>query len=241
MLYRIAICDDDALYLDNIIYKVNEIFKDCNQLIEIDKFTDTTDLLRAIHSGNIYKLIFLDIQFPEANGIDAARKIKSLSPETDLIFLSTTSDYALESFDVAPLYYIKKPEDNFKLKESIKRFLYKNSINKITIKTSNKIISLNIDCIVYFEIMGHSILIHTADDVKHEFTGTLKSLEGIIPAAHFIRVHKSYIVNFKYITKIERYKITLSTGFIIPISKLKYSELQNRFIEYANKKAIVYW
>lgn len=240
MLYRIAICDDDVIYLDNISAKVNELFNNCKQTIQTDKFSNTDDLLESIHNGSCYKLIFLDVQFPQSNGVDAARKIKSISPDTDFIFLSTTSDYALESFDVAPLYYITKPEDYSKLAEAIKRFLRKNSINKITIKTSNKVISLDIDNIVYFEIMGHSICLHTADNNEHELTGTLKELEGIIPATHFARVHKSYIVNFKYITKIERYKITLHTGFTIPISKLKYSELQNGFIEYASKKAIVF-
>lgn len=239
-MYSIAICDDDTFYLDNIAYKVSLLFKNHKQLIHMDKFTDTADLLEAIRSGTDYKLIFLDIQFPQSNGVDAARKIKSISLNTDFVFLSTTSDYALESFDVAPLYYITKPEDDLKLEEAVKRFLRKNSINKITIKTSSKVISLDIDSIIYFEIMGHSILMHTSDNVKYELKGTLKELESIIPTAHFVRVHKSFIVNFKYITKIERYKITLRTDFTIPISKLKYNDLQNQFIEYASKKAIVF-
>lgn len=240
MLYSIAVCDDDAFYLDNIADKVSILFKDRKQLIHMDKFTDTADLIEAIQTSIEYKLIFLDIQFPESNGVDAARKIKSVNPDTDFVFLSTTSDYALESFDVAPLYYITKPEDDLKLEEAIKRFLRKNSINKITIKTSSKVISLDVDSIIYFEIMGHSILMHTTDNVKYELKGTLKELESIIPTAHFARVHKSYIVNFKYITKIERYKITLHTDFTIPIGKLKYNDLQNQFIEYASKKAIVF-
>lgn len=239
MLYCIAICDDDTLYLENISIKISVLSKEHKQIIHIDKFTDTADLLKAIQSGVDYKLIFLDIQFPHSNGVDAARKIKSIIPDTDFVFLSTTSDYALESFDVAPLYYITKPEDDKKLEEAVKRFLCNNSINKITIKTSNNVISLDIDSIIYFEIMGHNILIHTTNN-KYELKGTLKELEDIIPAAHFARAHKSYIVNFKYITKIERYKITLHTDFTIPISKLKYSELQNQFIEYASKKAIVF-
>lgn len=239
-MYRIAICDDDTFYLDNIADKVSKIFKDRRQLIHMDKFTDTADLLEAIKTGNDYKLIFLDIQFPQSNGVDAARKIKSINPGTDFVFLSTTSDYALESFDVAPLYYITKPEDDLKLEEAVKRFLRKNSINKITIKTRSKVISIDIDSIIYFEIMGHSILMHTADNVKYELKGTLKELESIIPTAQFARVHKSYIVNLKYITKIERYKITLRTDLTIPISKLKYNDLQNQFIEYVSKKAIVF-
>lgn len=239
-MYRIAICDDDTFYLDNIADKVSKIFKDRRQPIHMDKFTNTADLLEAIKTGTDYKLIFLDIQFPQSNGVDIARKIKSISSGTDFVFLSTTSDYALESFDVAPLYYITKPEDNLKLEEAVKRFLRKNSINKITIKTRNKVISLDIDSIIYFEIMGHSILMHTADNAKYELKGTLKELESIIPTAQFARVHKSYIVNLKYITKIERYKITLRTDLTIPISKLKYNDLQNQFIEYASKKAIVF-
>lgn len=239
LLYRIAVCDDDVLYLDNISDKVNLLFKKLSQPIYIDKFIDTEDLLKAIKAGADYKLIFLDILFPNSNGVDIAKKIKSISPHTYFIFLSTTSDYALESFDVAPIYYITKPEDDKKLEEAVKRFLCNNSINKITIKTSNNVVSLDIDSIIYFEIMGHNILMHTTDN-KYNLKGTLKEIEDIIPTTNFARVHKSYIVNFKYITKIERYKITLHTDFTIPISKLKYSELQNQFIEYASKKAIVF-
>lgn len=239
-MYHIAICDDDVLYLDNILSKITELFNNCKQTVQADTFNNTSDLLEAVQTGSCYKLVFLDIQFPKSNGVDAARKIKSISPDTDFIFLSSTSDYALESFDVAPLYYIKKPEDDSKLAEAVKRFLRKNSANKITIKTSNKVVSLDINSIVYFEIMGHNICLYTSDSNKYELTGTLKELENTIPSTHFARVHKSYIVNFKYITKIERYNITLHTGFTIPISKMKYSELQNNFIEYASKKAIVF-
>jgi DNA-binding LytR/AlgR family response regulator len=240
LLYNIAVCDDDVMYLESIIAKIKKLFEDCNQIVQIDKFCDTSDLLQAIENGSSYKLIFLDVQFPQSNGIDVARKIKDKLLDVDFVFLSSIGDYAIDSFDVAPIYYIIKPEDDLKLMEAIKRFLCKHNLNKITIKTSNKVLSLEIDSIVYFEIMGHSILIHTTDNAEHELTGTFKALESIIPANEFARVHKSYIVNYKYITKIERYKITLHTGLTIPISKQKYSDLQNEFIEYASKKAIVF-
>ena len=229
--YRIAVCDDDTVYLDDIVIKINNIFKSYNQQINLDKFTNTVDLLKEFENGNVYKLIFLDILFPQSNGVETAREIKRICPDTDMVFLSDTRDYAVESFDVAPLHYITKPEDDLKLKESIKRFLHKTSLNKITIKTSNKTISLDINSILYFEIMGHDIIIHTADGAEYGLTGTLKEVEDIIPVALFARVHKSFIVNYKYITKIERYKITLNVGCTIPISKQKYNDLQNKFID----------
>ena len=240
MSYRIAVCDDDTVYLDDIVIKINNIFKSYNQQINLDKFTNTVDLLKEVENGNVYKLIFLDILFPQSNGVETAREIKRICPDTDMVFLSDTRDYAVESFDVAPLHYITKPEDDLKLKESIKRFLHKTSLNKITIKTSNKTISLDINSILYFEIMGHDIIIHTADGAEYGLTGTLKEVEDIIPVALFARVHKSFIVNYKYITKIERYKITLNVGCTIPISKQKYNDLQNKFIDYSRKKAIMF-
>lgn len=94
-------------------------------------------------------------------------------------------------------------------------------------------------CLLWtIEIFGHEIIIHKTDGVKESCTGTLKELEVLLPAQTFVRPHRSYLVNLDHISEIARYQIRLSSGDTIPISKKLYKQIQNSFIDYADKKCL---
>ena len=108
-MIKIAICDDNKSEF-NYIAKQIEDYKTMSYVnVKYTYFSNGTELLTQIKSGVFYDLIFLDIIMPDINGIDTAMKIHRYSRITKIIFLTVSSEFAVDSYNVNALDYILKP------------------------------------------------------------------------------------------------------------------------------------
>ena len=234
-MYRFAICDDDpqfaALLKEALISQLNSR----NIAFEISSFDTPSDLISCFEQGEPYDLLFLDIVFQDTTGIQTARRLRSFHTDTDIIFLSSSSDYALESFDVSPLHYLIKTDKLEKLEEALDRFFDKHADQSFYIKSREGILALPVSEILFFEIYGHDLSVHLISGENHTFSGTLKKIEEDLPGSTFIRAHKSYLVNMAHIVKIARYEISLSNGKTVPISKKNYLSIMYAFVDYSTR------
>lgn len=236
-MYKIAICDDNTQFSTSLEKVLTSRLQERNVGFELTVFQDPSELLAAFENDGTFHLIFLDILYEKhpANGIEIARKIRSFHTNTDFVFLSYSSDYALESYEVSPLHYIIKSPVMEKLEDALNRFFNKHSEQNFYIKTREGILSLPVSDILYFEIYGHNISVYVKSGKSHTFSGTLKKVESQLPPSLFIRAHKSFLVNMEHIVKIARYEITLSNDATVPVSKKKYPAIMNAFAEYSTK------
>lgn len=232
-MYKLAICDDDAHFASQLKEALTSSLHKRNITFELVTFDNPADLISYYENGNSFDLLFLDIVFTDTTGIKTARTLRSFNADSDIIFLSSSSDYALESFDVSPLHYLIKSNKLEKLEEALERFFQKHTELSFYIKSREGILALPISDILYFEIYGHNLSVHLSSGESHTFSGTLKKIEEDLPMCNFIRAHKSYLVNMAHITKIARYEITLSTGKSIPISKKNYLSIVSAFVDYS--------
>lgn len=234
-MYRFAICDDDpqfaALLKEALISRLNSR----NIVFEISSFDTPSDLISRFEQGEPFDLLFLDIVFQDTTGIQMARRLRSFHTDTDIIFLSSSSDYALESFDVSPLHYLIKTNKLEKLEEALDRFFDKHADQSFYIKSREGILALPVSDILFFEIYGHDLSVHLISGENHTFSGTLKKIEEDLPGSTFIRAHKSYLVNMAHIVKIARYEISLSNGETVPISKKNYLSIMSAFVDYSTR------
>lgn len=143
-MYKIAICDDNTQFGTSLEKALTSRLQERNVGFELTVFQDPSELLAAFENDGTFHLIFLDILYEKhhANGIEIARKIRSLHTNTDIVFLSYSSDYALESYEVSPLHYIIKSPDMEKIEEALNRFFNKHSEQNFYIKTREGILSL---------------------------------------------------------------------------------------------------
>ena len=235
-MYKIAVCDDDTDFCNILKDCVNDFFSTKEPECIVRTFCDVESLGRSIDSGFEYDLIFLDIIFDNANGLAYAKKLRERSGKPDIIFISTSKEYAIESYDVDPLYYILKPLDREKINAALERFLDKHMPHNLFFDTANGMIKIKISDIIYFEIYGHRVIINKADGSKTDFHGSLKDVETQLPQLLFVRPHRSYIVNMGFISEITRFDIKLTNGALIPISKAQFGTLQHKFLNYLDKK-----
>lgn len=239
IMYEIAVCDDDHVFLSSFKPMLKKVLDIRHIDYHLSFFHDPSALLDEMKNGHKFHLLFLDIYYDTGRGLSFAKTLREKNDQTDIIFMTTISGYALECYDVAPLHYLLKPIDPKKLETAVTRFLEKNAHLKLHFMTANGHLYVPIADILYFEIYGHKIVIHLSDGTKESYMGTLKELERQLPDSVFARPYRSYLVNLRHITKVARYQIQLSSGDSIPVSKNLYNSLLVSLINYDTKQGSV--
>jgi len=227
-LLQIAICDDNiptCALVEDILLKCK---KTMTLNLHIDVFYSGTALIEYLDAGNVYDLIFLDIEMDSVNGIEAGKHIRSSLEDhsTEIVYISGSNSYDRQLFAVQPLDFIPKP-----VKEDA-------VINVLTIALKRKgrlgnvfqyqkegaIFKIPIEKILYFESKGRKVEITTTTDVD-EFYGTLKSIAERVPKQQFVQINRYMIINYQHATRITSDEVTLSNGKSYSIGRSKKEEL----------------
>ena len=203
------------------------------------KFESPLDAIEFLNN-NIVDLIFLDIQMPDLNGIEFAR---SLQKNQKIIFTTAYANYALEGFKLDAVYYLLKPfsyEEFLKgVNKAVKLIrLERNFLNVVDsnneflfLKSEYKIKRIDFDDILYIEGLKDYIKVYVQNDPKPVLSLTsLKLIESRLPESRFMRVHRSFIVNLKKISTIERSRIIFGKTYI-PVS----DQYKDKFQEFLDK------
>lgn len=155
--------------------------------------TDPAEALALIRGGGI-DLAFLDIQMPGMSGMELARAIDGV--RTRVIFVTAYADYAVEGFRVRALDYLLKPVSYEEFSEAVRRAQAEIAPEThLTVRSNRRRERIAYDSILCIEALGDYVKIHTTDRPRPVLTQmSLKEMEATLPA-HFLRVHRSYIVN----------------------------------------------
>lgn len=233
-MLNIAICDDNIPLTSEIEGLLFSISRRHHIKIDTSVFFDGKTLYNSICSGNIYDLIYLDIEMNDMNGIEAAHHIRSDQLPTVLIYVSAYETYYRQLFEVEPFRFILKPIDPLlfekyfiaahkKITDHIQYFTYgfHQNYNKVSISD-----------IMYFESEGRSIIIHTSSKL-HRFLGKLDKIEAYLHQnidLDFLRIHQSYLINPRYIRTFTHTNITLTNGYCLKISAKYQSKFQSQYL-----------
>ena len=188
------------------------------------------------------ELMFVDINMPGLNGLDF---IRSLIKKPEVIFTTAHSEFAVEGFKVDALDYLLKPigyKDFLKAANKAKGYFemiakagtYSSDDEYLFVKSEYRIVRINLQDIKFIEGMREYVRIHVNNNKPVMSLMSMKSLEENLPSDRFMRVHRSYIVNLKQVTTVERSRIVFDKDVYIPISdqyKEKFQEyLDNHFL-----------
>jgi DNA-binding LytR/AlgR family response regulator len=201
------------------------------------KCTNAFEAMEMMSSQTI-DLFFVDINMPEMSGMDF---VKTLPAGTGIIFTTAYSQYAAESYKVDAIEYLLKPTsyDDF-LRAANKAQKYFSQVHEIDgtkpakdhffVNSDGKIVKVNIHEIDYIESMSEYVKIFLSNKTKIVTLMRLKNLDEFLPKDLFMRVHRSYIVNTKNITTIERNRIVFYNNIFIPVSD-QYKADFKKFID----------
>lgn len=228
-MFRVAICDDEATSLKLNTMLTEKILNEEGIAHEIKTFEDMESMINAVTKPKSpFDVLLSDILATGMNGIEAAEKLRELGDRLDIIFISTTAEYALEGYRVQALRYLQKPVDIEKLREALLQS-YRKQAHKggLSISSEGKVYNINFKDILYIESSGRDVelVLKYRRLISH---GKISDVERLLPENRFFRCHRSYIVSLSEIETIERYQATMKNGDILPISQQQYTETKNR-------------
>lgn len=237
-MFRIAICDDES-HFRRLIRGILMDYMDKNGVLyEIDDFESGKDFVDQGIEMVKYKIVFLDINMDELDGMKTARKIREISNDIFIAFVTAFVNYTLEGYRVDAVRYILKNNVNFSelVQECMDAIGLKMNyvVKKKTFNFNEGTKNISLERLLYIESQLHRLEFYIMEDSLNKYTlyGTLNDMEKKLADSNFVRIHQSYLVNMRYITKVSRYKALLSNGVKLEIPKARYKHVEETYIAY---------
>jgi two-component system LytT family response regulator len=238
---KVIIIDDEPLARSI----VKEYLQKHPQLELVQECNDGLEGLKAIQEHHP-DLIFLDIQMPKINGFEMLELVDN---PPAVIFTTAFDEYALKAFDAHAMDYLLKPFNQERFDKAIQKWLSQTNVavektqelletashspaqsQRIVVKNGSKIKIIPVQDVFYLEAADDYVKIHTKEGyfLKNK---TMHHFEQVLDAQHFVRSHRSYIVNIQQITRIDPYEkdshiAILRSGVQVPVSRNGYIKLR---------------
>ncbi len=205
---KILIVDDEEEARSLIRYYLEETKLDQCVILEASSGTDVPDLLK----DNTIDLLFLDVQMPGATGIEVLEGTKKEKLPA-IIFTTAFDEYALTAFEYDAVDYLLKPFDSTRFQRAFNKAVYyiefikskrkEDCLTNIVVRSGAKTDIVPIGEVLFFRGDGIYIQVVTKEKTFLYSEKPLYELQALLPPAQFLRVHKSYIVNFHYVRRIK--------------------------------------
>lgn len=236
-MLKIAYCDDDLSVLRELQTLLDQYCVERNQELSCAAFHSPLDLLAEIERGIQYDILLLDVMMPGETGIDAAAEIRQYDSHVKIIFLTSSSEYAVQSYMVGAYFYQLKPiwkESFFRLMDSAVSACEKEQTDSLILKCKTGVSRIELKELEYCEVIHRTLFFHLRSGKVLESVGRMDDLcSRLAPYENFLRTHRSYLVNLDYIRNLSARGITMSCMAEIPLPRGKYQEVKDRYLEYA--------
>lgn len=184
-----------------------------------------------------YDVIFLDIELPGMDGMDAARLLRSYDPTTPLIFVTSLSQYAVASYEVNATGFIVKPVTQPKLEMCLDKItgrLNGADDQKIVLTASGGVRAIPIKNLRYVELVRHDLVFHVVDRSEPlRIRGTIRQvLESTSDDGPLFQISSGCVVNFDYVSLIKGAEVQLTDGTVLPLSRARRKNALQAFATY---------
>jgi len=236
-MLQIAVCDDNLDELSNMMQLINQYRTAKNLDCEYAVFTNGFELISAIEKGKRFDIYCLDIIMPGFTGIEAAKEIRAIDKNALILFLTSSSEFALESYSVKAINYVLKPVTKEKLfyafDEMLEHIKVQENEAAVIVKSNEGIQRILISSLVYAEVIGRNVLYHLRSGKVVECNESFSSVcTKLMKYDCFIRPHRSYVVNMQYVDAIESSRMTLQDLTSVPVAQGKMREIKQQYLAY---------
>ena len=230
-MFRIAIVEDDKTAAKALHQYVLQYGKQNNVSFHVSLYENGMQFLKE--RSVAFDVVFMDIEMPTLNGMETAELMRKNDDITCLVFVTNMAQYAIKGYEVDALDYLLKPVPYsvfaFKLGKAL-QLAEQRKQKELVIKTKDGLIRLPVSDIYYLESMQHKVLYHTADEII-ECWSTLAQEEKKLDGFGFARCHTSFLVNLRYITRVDGEHVYLGS-IHLPLSRGKRSDFLNTLTSY---------
>ncbi|WP_322150479.1 LytTR family DNA-binding domain-containing protein [Paratractidigestivibacter sp.] len=224
-MFKIAIVEDEhdaAMALSEFLARYG---KENGCEIQATEFSSA---LQFETSKQSFDLVFMDIQMPGINGMEAAQLMRTYDGETPIIFVTNLAKYAVRGYEVDALDFIVKPVTygNFRMRmDKAVRHIRRNAGRSIVLNTRSGIRVLSLEEIEYVEVRQHDLYYHlVGKEQPLEIYGSLSAFEQEVAGGPFVRISNSCLINMNHVRQVRGCDCVTSNGDTLPISRSKKRE-----------------
>ena len=229
----LAVCDDEAESLTAIAGLLEDWEAERQLPLPRRMFSSAVELLEVARRER-FTLYLLDVIMPTVDGMAAARELRTFDGAADIVFLTSSPEFACESYRVRTLDYLLKPVRAEALFPILDRLALEERRPQegLTLKCGSTLVRVPFSQLVYVEVNRKHLYFNLAGGQVREVFGALSDQEPLLLARpEFMRVHRSYIVNMFQVEELSPAGIRTFSGQSLPVSRLLYPQLQKDYFD----------
>lgn len=232
MPLEVAICDDEPDQIEYLSAAVHKWADEAGKPCAVRTFSNAEAFLFACGEDGICDILLLDIEMGDISGIDLARRIRDAGSRAEIIFITSHFEFAGEGYEVDALHFLTKPVAKQKLFQVMEKAAVRRTLAppSVAIYSEGETVRLYETDILYVEAFLHYLSVYTQGK-EYRVKESLSSFEARL-SHDFFRIHRSYLVSLRHVTKISRTVVTIDGKTELPLARGKYDAINRAFIEY---------
>ena len=239
-MITVALCDDEPDQLRQAEQLLEEYQKAHPELqMKQTVFSSAVALIEDVSEGRYFDLYLLDIIMPGQDGISLGVELRKQDGQAAIIYLTTSPDYAVESYMARAFHYLLKPVEKDRLfsvlDEAMEQIVQRQN-TAITLKTKDGWRQLAVHSILYGELSGRRVRYHLADgsalegmSLRESFRSTVAPL---LEHKEFVLCAASFVVNLSFVERVDREGLQLKGGERLPLSRALREQVTDRWMDY---------
>ena len=232
---KIAICDDDKTEQLQILELLEGYFKGRKNKPAIKTFSSSIELA-SIACYEQFDLYLLDVIMPILNGIELAKEIRGFDKASDIIFLTSSPEFAVESYTVKAANYLVKPIQKaafFQALDDISEKRMEESGKSIIVKSSLGVHKIYLSGLIYVEALNRKVIYYLKNGEQITTAERFSSVSDILMQnSEFILPHRSFLVNMNYIRSITTTDMHLQNNKIIPLAQRRVADIKKHYLAF---------
>ena len=231
-MLRILVCDDDREFSKGLTQQIRQLLQKKGLQAQIYTCAAAEDI--QPETMERYDIAFLDVDFAGKNytGIDIARKLRSLRRDAVILFVTNFPEYAPEGYEVQAFRYLLKSAVSAKLESYLEQAVEQLEATEktVTVNVYGESVRVPVKEILYVEAQLHEVQMCLAESGPLRFYASIGAMEELLESFGFLRIHKSYLVNMRYIQRLQCRQAELTGGQILPVSERNYAQLKKQYL-----------
>ena len=229
---RIAICDDDKQEQQLLI----DALHSWDPTRSAECFIDGESLLEAAKTQPSFTIAFLDIYMPGMDGMETAKRLAELSPQTGIVFVTTSTDHAVEAYSLKAVHYLVKPVTTAGVREAFSRIQHTQELrNVLSVKVGRDVRMVYTDEIMTLQSANHQTdIILKSGRVISTYTQLGELKEKLDDS--FLQIQRGLVVNMEYIECMQSDSFVLRNGQKLLMSRKEKNAIRETFNDFVFRR-----
>ena len=237
-MLKIAVCDDEQMYLDKTLSMLTQYTAECGLEIEPEGFSGSSALMDSIEAGEWYYIYLLDIYMPGVSGMSVAAELRSRGVRSPIVFLTSSTEHAVEAFGVDATHYLLKPytqQNFFAAMDKAVQSISAHREESIILKVDGEYQNIPVPDILYCEAADNHQRLRMKGNGELLVRMTVSELYEMLQGfGCFHRCGRAYILNLDYVKKVTANSAVLKNGVELPLPRAVIAPLRSAFFSHFN-------